>query len=128
MEEEYLQEFGQRLARLINPGLPMPTVQQLILQTIRQLRASGSLPSANRRLHDSGPPGTMMGHEIEIVFVHDCRCAFLNSRPDVAPTGKLIRKPLSSASSSQVYRSFYLAPERCKDGHRDTLISGEHLY
>ena len=75
MEDEFLQQFGLQLARLLNPGLPLPTVQAAILQTIRDARATGNLPEAmpRGRLQENGGSGHTIGPEIEIVFVHDCR-------------------------------------------------------
>ena len=75
MEDEFLQQFGLQLARILNPTLPLPTVQAAILQTIRDARATGNLPDAlpRGRLQENGGPGNLLAHEIEIVFVHDCR-------------------------------------------------------
>lgn len=75
MEDEFLQQFGLQLARLLNPTLPLATVQAAILQTIRDARATGNLPESmpRGRLQDTGGLGAGVGHEIEIVFVHDCR-------------------------------------------------------
>lgn len=41
MGEEFLQSFGLRLARLINPQLPMLVVQEKIMQVIAEVRAGG---------------------------------------------------------------------------------------
>ena len=75
MDDEILQHFGLQLARMLNPALPLPTVQAAILQTIRDIRATGKLPDAlsRGRLQEDGGLGNVMAHEIEIVFVHDCR-------------------------------------------------------
>lgn len=79
MEDEFLQQFGLQLARILNPTLPLPTVQAAILQTIRDARATGNLPDAlsRGRLQENGGPSNIMAHEIEIVFVHDCRYEIL---------------------------------------------------
>ena len=75
MEDEFLQQFGIQLARRLSPGVPFQTVQAIILQTIREARDAGSVPEAcaRDRLPENGGQGTLFGHEIEIVFVHDCR-------------------------------------------------------
>lgn len=75
MEDEFLQQFGLQLARRLNVALPFHTIQTVILQTIREARAAGGVPDAvgRDRVPESGGQGNLFGHEIEIVFVHDCR-------------------------------------------------------
>lgn len=71
--EEFLQQFGLRLARLLSPSLPAPTIQAAILQVIAEVKAAGALPQQALRQPDSDASTVFAGRKLELVFAHDCR-------------------------------------------------------
>ena len=101
MGDEFLQQFGLRLARLLNPGLPLQTVQTAILQVIAEARGAGSLPPALDRdrlaLGDAAHIGGVAGRKMELVFVHDCRLVLSPVRIPASVTRGQVPRPILKA-------------------------------